>query len=121
MRSILTGRTPPTETDPTTGAVTIISEFKWSNVDDMVSSYNNKALHALFNCVGEGYIKLISSCVSAKEARDILQRQFERTPDVKHYRSIMLQTKFENIRMSETESLTDFYERLSDITNEFFA
>ena len=120
-RSILTGWTPPTETDPTTGVVTAISELKWSNTDDLLSSHNNKALHALFNGVGEGYIKLISSCVSAKEAWDILQTQFEGTPDVKRSRSIMLQTKFENLRMSETESLIEFYERLSDIANEFFA
>ena len=33
----------------------------------------------------------------------------------------MLQTKFDELRMSENETLTEFYERLSDISNEFFA
>lgn len=33
----------------------------------------------------------------------------------------MLQTKFDELRMSENETLTEFYEHLSDISNEFFA
>ena len=86
-----------------------------------MSSYNNKALHAIFNGVGEGYIKLISSCVSAKDAWQILQTQFEGTADVKRSRLVMLTTRFENLRMSEKETLTEFYEEFSDIANEYFA
>ena len=51
--------------------------------DEKLSGYNNKALHAIFNGVGECFIKLISSCESAKEAWQILQTQFEGTADVK--------------------------------------
>lgn len=117
-RSILTGWTPPTESDDITK---VKSEIYWTDAEDKLSSYNNKALHAIFNGVGEGYIKLISSCVSAKEAWEILQTQFEGTTDVKRSRLVMLTTRFENLRMTETESLTEFYERLSDIANEYFA
>ena len=33
----------------------------------------------------------------------------------------MLQTRFDDLRMSDSETLTEFYERLSDIANEYFA
>ena len=98
-KSILTGWSPPTDVDAQTGEIMVKSELNWSNNDDLLSRYNNMALHAMFNGVGEGYIKLISSCVSAKDAWDILQTHFEGTTDVKRSRSIMLQTKFKDLRM----------------------
>ncbi|XP_062073656.1 uncharacterized protein LOC133777911 [Humulus lupulus] len=108
-RSILSGWTPPSESDDVTK---LKSELNWTDAKDKLSSYNNKALHAILNGFGEGYIKLISSCESTKEAWEILQTQFEGTADVKHSRLIMLTTRFENLRMIETESLIEFYERL---------
>ncbi|XP_060972333.1 uncharacterized protein LOC133038258 [Cannabis sativa] len=96
-------------------------ELEWSSEDDKLSAYNSKALHAIFNGVSEGCIKLISSCESAKDAWQILQTQFEGTSDVKRSRFIMLQTKFDDLRMSESKTLSEFYERLSDIANEYFA
>ncbi|XP_062118453.1 uncharacterized protein LOC133832082 [Humulus lupulus] len=39
----------------------------------------------------------------------------------KHSRLVMLTTRFENLRMTETKSLTEFYERLFDIANEYFS
>ena len=33
----------------------------------------------------------------------------------------MLQTKFDELRMLESETLSQFYEKLCDIANEFFA
>ena len=117
-RSILTGWTSPVEQDEE-GNIKVKSELEWTIEDEKLSGYNNKALHAIFNGVGEGFIKLISSCESAKEAWQILQTQFEGTADVKRSRFTMLQTKFDELRMSENETLTEFYERLSDISNEF--
>ena len=119
-RSILTGWKPPVEQDDE-GNAKVKSELEWTHEDEKLSGYNNKALHAIFNGVGEGFIKLISSCDSAKEAWQILQTQFEGTADVKRSRFTMLQTKFDELRMSENETLTEFYERLSDISNEFFS
>ncbi|XP_060968799.1 uncharacterized protein LOC133036276 [Cannabis sativa] len=52
-RMVLSGWSPP---------VVVDSE------DDKLFAYNSKDLHAIFNGVGEGYIKLISSCESAKDA-----------------------------------------------------
>ncbi|XP_062085634.1 uncharacterized protein LOC133791733 [Humulus lupulus] len=120
-RSVLTGWSTPTKVDANTGETTVKFELNWSTADDLLSSYNNKSLHVLFHGVGEWYIKLIPSCDSAKETWQIFQTQFEGTADVNHSRSIMLQTKFEGLRMSEIETLTNFYKRLSDVATKFFA
>ena len=60
----LSGWTPPAESDNITK---VKSEFEWTDAEDKLSSYNNKALHAIFNDIGQCYIKLISSCVSSKD------------------------------------------------------
>ena len=78
-------------------------------------------MHAIFNGVGEGFIKLISSSESTKEVWKILHTQFEGIADVKRSHFTMLQTRFDELRMLETETLSEFYEKLSDIANEFFA
>ncbi|XP_062098641.1 uncharacterized protein LOC133804500 isoform X2 [Humulus lupulus] len=118
-RSILSGWSPPVEKDDE-GNTKVKSELEWSTEDEL-SGYNNKALHAIFIGVGECFIKLIYSCDSAKEAWLILQTQFEGIADVKRTRLTILQTKFDELRMLESETLSEFYEKLSDIANEFFA
>ena len=119
-RAILSGWSPPTEKGED-GSTIVKSELIWDTEEEKLSSYNNKALHAIFNGVGESFIKLVSTCVSAKDAWTILQTQFEGTVDVKRFRFIMLQTRFDDLRMSDSETLSEFYERLSDISNEYFA
>ncbi|MCO6517195.1 MAG: hypothetical protein J6586_12020 [Snodgrassella sp.] len=54
-RSILSGWTPPDE-KLDDGTTQIKSELDWSLEDEKLSSYNNKALHAIFNGVGESFI-----------------------------------------------------------------
>ena len=66
-RSILTRWTPPTVTT-SEGKKVLKPEVDWSNGDDRLANYNNKALHAIFNGCDANHIKLISSCETAKEA-----------------------------------------------------
>ncbi|XP_062102258.1 uncharacterized protein LOC133812299 [Humulus lupulus] len=80
-KSILLGWTPPIE-KYNKGNSKVKSELEWSIEDEKLYGYNNKALHAIFNGVGEDFIKLISSCESTKEAWKILQTQFEGTVDL---------------------------------------
>ena len=47
-------------------------EVDWSNDDDHLANYNNKALHAIFNGCDADHIKLTSSCETTKEAWEIL-------------------------------------------------
>ena len=86
-----------------------------------MANYNNKALHAIFNRCDADHIKLISSCETTKEAWDILQTTFEGSGDVKRNKLLSLTTRFENLRMHDDESLSDFYTKLCDIVNESFA
>ena len=54
-RAILTGWSQPTENDEK-GNTQVKSELSWTTEDEKLSGYNNKALHAIFNGVGEGFI-----------------------------------------------------------------
>ena len=84
-------------------------------------NYNNKALHAIFNECDADHIKLISSCETAKEAREILQTTFECSGDVKRNKLLSLATHFENLRIHDDESLFYFSTKLCDIANKSFA
>ena len=113
----MTGWSPLTTKD-SNGNETIKADVDWSNDDDKLANYNNKALSAIFNGVDAEQIKLISSCEFAKEAWDILQTTFESSGDVKHNKFLTLTTRFENLHMLEEESLFDFYTMLCVIANE---
>ena len=103
------------------GKKSIKPEVDWSNDDDRVANYNNKALHAIFNECNIKHIKLISSCKMAKEAWEIFQTTFEGSSDVKRNKLLSLTTHFENLRVHEDESLSDFHTKLCDIANESFS
>ena len=119
-KSILTSWTPPIVID-NEGKTSIKPQIDWSMEDDRLTNYNNKALHAIFNRCDIEHIKLISSSEMTKEAWDILQTMFEGSGDVKHNKLLSLTTRFENLRMHEDETLSDFYTKLCDIANESFA
>ena len=117
---MFTGWTPPIMTN-SEGKTSIKSEIDWSNEDERLTNYNNKALHTIFNGCDAKHIKLIYSCEMAKEARDILQTMFEGSSDIKRNKLLSLTTRFENLRIHEDETLFDFYTKLCDIANESFA
>ena len=100
------------------GNVTLTLEEKWSGDNDRLVNYNS---NAIFNCVGVGQIKLITTCESTKEAWKILQTAYEGTSDVKRSKLSILTTKFEELCMKDDETLVDFYSRLWDIANKSFA
>ena len=74
-RSILTGWSYSTTMDFEGNEVPKV-EIDWSNDDDKLANFNNKALNAIFIGVDTKKIKLIFSCESAKEAWKILQTHF---------------------------------------------
>ena len=63
---------------------------------------------------------LISTWKIAKEAWEILQTAHEGTDAVKLSKLQILTTRFDNLRMKDEESITDFNSRLCDIANEAF-
>ncbi|XP_010463490.1 PREDICTED: uncharacterized protein LOC104744176 [Camelina sativa] len=67
---------------------------------------------------GRKQFDLIQGCETAKEAWDILQIQYEGTTKVQSSRKDMLASRFENLRMEEHESISDFSSKLSALAQE---
>ena len=119
-KAILTGWTHPTTTDEK-GEKVHKPEVEWTTTEDHLATSNSKALNAIFNAVDLNQFKLISTCETAKEAWDILKIAHEGTNAVKLSKLQILTTRFENLKMKEEETITEFNARLCDIANEAFA
>ncbi|XP_050160387.1 uncharacterized protein LOC126633898 [Malus sylvestris] len=117
------GWEPPTieETKGKGESSVSISKLKprkeWSNDERSSSIFNQRALNALFTAVSPEQFNYISKCTTAKEAWDILEVTHEGNSTVKESKLQHLITKFENITMSDDESFSDFYAKLSVIVN----
>ncbi|MCI55401.1 gag-pol polyprotein, partial [Trifolium medium] len=70
-------------------------EESWTKEEDEASTWNHKALNALFNGVDKNMFRLIKRCDVAKDAWDILQTFNEGTKKVKMSKLQILTTQFE--------------------------
>ena len=121
--SILKGWSSPTVaiddmTDDT--IVTLKYEETWTKAENTLANNNFKALNAIFAIVDATQFKLISVCESARDAWIILQNAHEGTSSVKISKLQMLASRFEDLRMLEDETISDFNSKLCDIVNEAF-
>lgn len=84
MKSVVKGWDPPMIKDED-GQITDVlkDEEDWDGEDDKLAQGNSKALNALFNGVDKNTFRLISRCVVAKEAWEILKTAHEGTSNVK--------------------------------------
>ncbi|XP_073017755.1 uncharacterized protein [Primulina eburnea] len=64
---------------------------------------------------------LITNCTSAKSSWDTLQRHCEGSESVRRTRLRILTSKFETIKMEESENILDYDRRLREIANETFS
>ncbi|XP_012840836.1 PREDICTED: uncharacterized protein LOC105961139 [Erythranthe guttata] len=119
-RAIITGWTPPMVKGEDKEEV-FKPEADWSDGEILLANYNSRALNAIFSGVDDNQFKLIASCESAKRAWEILQVTYEGTSTVRTSKLQMLATKFENLKMEENETITDFHAKLCDISNESYA
>ncbi|CAM8971606.1 unnamed protein product [Rhodiola kirilowii] len=103
------------------GNVTLLPKDKWTDAYKNAEAANSKALNVIFSRVNRKNFKMISTCEIAKKAWNILQTAHEGTTKVKISRMEMVTSKFENLRMLEDETITDFNTRVLDISNESFA
>jgi mannitol/fructose-specific phosphotransferase system IIA component (Ntr-type) len=78
---------------------------------------NDKALHALCQTLSPSEFTRISNCESAKEAWQILETTYEGTKLVKSVKLQMLISRFEEIKMLENETFSEFYTRINDLRN----
>ncbi|KAM1814243.1 hypothetical protein ACFX11_027929 [Malus domestica] len=90
---------------------------EWSEDERSSSTFNQRALNALFTAVSPEQFNYISKCTTANEAWDILEVTHEGNSTVKESKLQDLITKFENIKMLDDESFSHFYAKLSVIVN----
>ena len=95
-------------------------EIEWSPTEDEATLSNSKALNAIYNGVDKNVFRLINTCESANEAWDILETTFKETDKVKNSQ-LLVTTKFENMRMHEDESISEFYVRVRDLSDESYS
>ena len=113
--AVIDGWDPSTDNDNKLKKTT-----EWSKEELDKAEWNFKALYVIFNGVNANEFRRISTCESAKEARDILCVTHEGTNAVKLSKLQKLATKFENIRMNESETFDIFYARLIDVVDNSF-
>ncbi|CAM8935066.1 unnamed protein product [Rhodiola kirilowii] len=92
-------------------------EALWTEDEDKASMGNSKAMNAIFSAVNENVMKLIINCEVAKEAWDILQIAYEGTDKVCNSRMKAVTTKFEEMKMKESESITEYNTRVLELSN----
>jgi hypothetical protein len=83
-RAILSGWEAPVVIDKDGNKTNVLkAELEWTKEEQELSTYNSKAINALFNGVDRSMFRLIKKCVVAKEAWDILETVHEGTSKVK--------------------------------------
>ena len=93
---------------------------EWSTAQKEVTSFNSKAMNAIFNVVSMEEFKRISNVEIAHTTWNILQTVHEGTKAVKINKLQQLTSRFESIRMSNDKSFDEFYAKLNDIVNSTF-
>ncbi|XP_012840358.1 PREDICTED: uncharacterized protein LOC105960701 [Erythranthe guttata] len=93
-------------------------EKDWSKAEQIAANMNSEALNAIFNGIDINQFKIISACECAKEAWEKLQTAYEGTASVTLSKLQMLSTRFEDLRMEENETVSEFNSILCEISNE---
>ncbi|CAM8908593.1 unnamed protein product [Rhodiola kirilowii] len=101
-----------------TGDPVLKPEALWDEEDNKASMGNSKAMNAIFSAVDENVMKLIINCEVEKEAWDILQTTYEGTDKVRNSRMQMITTKFEEMKMKESETISEYNTRVLELSNE---
>ncbi|XP_010419091.1 PREDICTED: uncharacterized protein LOC104704755 [Camelina sativa] len=111
------GWSPPMEKDEE-GELVPKHRKKCTAEEKAESKHNSQALSVIFNVLPRGIFSQVHGCVFAKEAWDILVVTFEGTSSIKRTRLDNLASDFENLHMTENESVADYNIRLSGIAQE---
>ncbi|CAM8999010.1 unnamed protein product [Rhodiola kirilowii] len=101
-----------------TGEPVLKPETLWSEEENKASMGNAKAMNAIFSAVDENVMKLIINCEVAKDAWDILQMAYEGTDKVRNSRMQIVTTKFEEMKMKESETISEYNTRVLELSNE---
>ncbi|CAM8999210.1 unnamed protein product [Rhodiola kirilowii] len=116
-KAVLKGWTEPMMNN-LTGEPIAKPEALWTEEEDKASMGNSKAMNAIFSAVDENVMKLIINCEVAKEAWDIQETAFEGTNKVRNSRMQAVTTMFEEMKMKESETITEYNTRVQELSNE---
>ena len=81
---------------------------KWNTAQKEATSFNSKAINAIFNAVSIEEFKRISNMEIVHTTWNILQMVHEGTKAVKINKLQQLTSRFESIRMADDESFDEF-------------
>ncbi|XP_024010337.1 paramyosin-like [Eutrema salsugineum] len=93
-------------------------EESWTEEESKRAKYNSRALTTIHTNISRKTFELIQGVETAKEAWDILQMQYEGTTKVQNSRKDMLASRFENLKMEEDETISEFSSKLSALAQE---
>jgi gag-polypeptide of LTR copia-type len=80
---------------------------------------NDCAVNVILNSVSEPIALVFSNMTSARNMWLALLNRFESNTQIKRTKIMGLETKFENFKMEDHESIEEMYNRLLSIQNEF--
>ncbi|XP_073152288.1 uncharacterized protein [Henckelia pumila] len=118
-QSIITGWTVPKFVDKD-GDYIIKSKTTWTTEEAQISSFNAKAINAIFSSMDMRMFGLIADCVAAKDTWDTLQEHCEGSKNVKRTRTRLLNSKFEKLLMNKDETISEYDLRLRELVTEAF-
>ncbi|XP_058202917.1 uncharacterized protein LOC131317378 [Rhododendron vialii] len=110
-RSVLYGYEEPTIDDATTKEIRVKKEAEWGSCDITNCETNARALGAIFGAMSRNEVIHISSCVTAKEAWDILRTSHEGIETVRVSKLQMCTTRLEQLKMHDEEHFDGFISR----------
>lgn len=116
---VVYGWSPPVVTKRDVTSPKPISELSTNEYN--LANWNSKGIHAIFNIVYENQYKVIANCTVANDAWDKLQIENEGTISMQKSRLRCFTIDFKTLIMPDDESISHFYFKICDITNESYA
>ena len=94
-------------------------EENYTDEEMAVQTFNDKALNAIITNIDYNLFRLIINCTAAKDAWDILERQFEGNQSVKKSKLRILTSKWNSVRMEDSDGIETYGNILLDMSNQF--
>nr|XP_011465752.1 PREDICTED: uncharacterized protein LOC105351877 [Fragaria vesca subsp. vesca] len=88
---------------------------EWTEPEKAAARMNIKALNSLYSALSEGERKRIITCLTAKHAWEVLLTTYEGNEQVREQKLQNLMLEFDDLKMSESESIDEFHSRVLSI------
>ena len=89
----------------------------WTDAEHRAATLNAKALFAINSGVNADEYKKICKCTTAFEAWNILHTAHEGEKAMRENKLLILNNKFESMRMGETEPIKEYVDKLREMSN----